>query len=50
MASAILDEQEFTISVVAGAGCKEILMGAPWLRVKRLVVDLPAGVVTLGQE
>jgi predicted aspartyl protease len=44
----VLDEQEFTIPVVAGPAFREILMGVPWLRVKRLLADLPAGVLTLG--
>lgn len=44
----LLDGEEFTIEVVAGPAFSEVLMGAPWLRVKRLLADLPAGVVTLG--
>lgn len=44
----ILDAQEFTIEVVAGSEFREIILGLPWLRTRRLLVDFPAGVLTLG--
>ncbi|MEP0799422.1 aspartyl protease [Funiculus sociatus] len=44
----VLDGEEFTIEVVAGAAFRETLMGAPWLRQRRLVADFPAGLLTIG--
>lgn len=44
----LLDGQEFTIPVVAGAAFQEILLGVPWLRTRRLVADFPTGLLTLG--
>lgn len=44
----ILDGQEFDIPVVAGMAIEEYLLGVPWLRTRRLVADLPAGLLTLG--
>lgn len=46
----ILDGQEFDIPVVASRIIEEYLLGVPWLRTRRLVADLPAGLLTLGQE
>ncbi len=43
----VLDGEEFTIPVVAGSAFREIIIGLPWLRSQRLVVDMPAGVLTL---
>ncbi|MBE9129583.1 aspartyl protease [Coleofasciculus sp. LEGE 07092] len=43
----VLDGEEFTIPVVAGSGFRETIIGLPWLRHRRLVVDMPAGVLTL---
>jgi len=43
-----LDGQEFDIPVVAGMGVEDYLLGIPWLRTRRLVVDLPASLLTLG--
>jgi len=43
-----IDGQEFNIPVVGGDNIPEILIGMEWLKSKRLVIDLPAGVMTLG--
>ncbi len=44
----IIDGQEFTIPVLGGDALLEIILGLPWLRTRRLVVDFPTGVLTLG--
>lgn len=44
----LLDEQEFDIPVVAGTEIAENLLGLQWLKTLRLLVDFPAGVLTLG--
>jgi len=44
----LVDGQEFNIRVVAGAELEENLLGLQWLKTLRLVVDFPAGVLTLG--
>ena len=44
----ILDGVEFTIPVHIGPDIPETLMGLQWLTTKRLVVDLPLFVLTLG--
>jgi len=44
----LIDGQEFTIPVLGGDNLSEILLGMPWLRTRRLLVDFPAGVLTLG--
>ncbi len=43
-----LDGQAFDIPVVAGNELTENLLGLQWLKTLRLVVDFPAGVLTLG--
>ncbi|HBB33848.1 MAG TPA: aspartyl protease [Cyanobacteria bacterium UBA8803] len=43
----VLDGEEFTIPVIAGSTFRENIIGLPWLRERRLVVDMPAGVLTL---
>lgn len=43
-----LDGQQFNIPVLAGETIDEVLLGLPWLRTRRLVVDVLAGVLTLG--
>jgi predicted aspartyl protease len=43
-----LDEQQFNIPVLGGDTISEVLLGLPWLRTRRLIVDFPAGVLTLG--
>ncbi|MEG3898513.1 MULTISPECIES: aspartyl protease [unclassified Microcoleus] len=42
-----IDDQEFDIPVHVGAGVPEILIGRQWLKNRRLVVDISAGVLTL---
>ena len=42
-----IDGQEFNVPVVAGDEIPEILIGMEWLKTKRLVVDLAAGILTL---
>lgn len=42
-----IDEQEFDIPVHVGAGVPEVLIGRQWLKTRRLVVDMSAGVLTL---
>ncbi|MEA5502519.1 aspartyl protease [Halotia wernerae UHCC 0503] len=44
----VLDAQEFTVEAVAGSEFWEIILGLPWLRTRRLVVDFPARLLTLG--
>ena len=44
-----IDGQEFDIPVHTGEGVPEILLGRQWLKTRRLVVDIPSGVLTLGQ-
>jgi predicted aspartyl protease len=48
LGSVQIDGQQFNIPVVGGDGIPEILIGMEWLKTKRLVVDLVAGVLTLG--
>ncbi|CBN57500.1 MULTISPECIES: hypothetical protein [Kamptonema] len=43
-----IDGQEFDIPVHVGDGVPEILLGRQWLKTRRLVVDIPSGVLTLG--
>lgn len=42
-----IDGEEFDIPVNVGAGIPEILIGRQWLKTRRLVVDMPAGLLTL---
>jgi predicted aspartyl protease len=44
----LLDGREYDIPVVAGTEIVENLLGLEWLQTLRLVVDFPAGVLTLG--
>ena len=44
----LLDSQEFIVPVHAGAGIPEVLLGLQWLETRRLFVDRPQGVLTLG--
>ncbi|MFN6540726.1 MAG: aspartyl protease [Nostoc sp. EkiNYC01] len=48
LATVVLDAQEFTVEAIAGSEFREIILGLPWLRTRRLVVDFPAGLLTLG--
>ncbi|MFB2835836.1 hypothetical protein [Floridanema evergladense] len=43
-----IDGQEFTVPVLAGEGIPEIIIGLQWLKTRRLVVDFPTGLLTLG--
>ncbi|MEG3846478.1 aspartyl protease [Microcoleus sp. herbarium19] len=42
-----IDNQEFDIPVHLGDGVPEVLIGRQWLKNRRLVVDMAAGVLTL---
>ncbi|MBD1940683.1 aspartyl protease [Microcoleus sp. FACHB-68] len=42
-----IEGQEFDIPVHAGEEVPEILIGRQWLKTRRLVADMPAGVLTL---
>ena len=44
----LLDSQEFIVPVHAGAGIPEVLLGLQWLETRRLFVDRPQFVLTLG--
>ncbi|QYX33439.1 aspartyl protease [Sphaerospermopsis torques-reginae] len=44
----IFDNQEYEIPVYAGDELTEILLGSEWLEFLPLVVNFPAGVLTLG--
>jgi clan AA aspartic protease len=46
----LLHGQEFIIPVIAGDELEENLLGLQWLKTMRLVVDFPAGVLTLGNS
>jgi clan AA aspartic protease len=43
-----LDGQDLTIPVVAGDDIAEVLLGLPWLLTRKLVVDFPSQLLTLG--
>ena len=45
-----IDGQEFDIPIYVGVGVTEFLLGRQWLKTRRLVVDLPSGVLTLGDS
>ncbi|NEQ15924.1 MAG: aspartyl protease, partial [Moorea sp. SIO3E2] len=44
----VIEEEEFTVEVLGGNELVNSLLGVLWLRTKRLVVDFPMGVLTLG--
>jgi predicted aspartyl protease len=44
----VLDEREYIIPVIAGAGIPEPLLGLQWLKMLPLAVNFTAGVLTLG--
>ena len=44
----IFDGQEYDIPVHVGKDLSEVLLGRQWLQSKRLVVDIPSSVLTLG--
>ncbi|MBW4585954.1 hypothetical protein G7B40_004415 [Aetokthonos hydrillicola Thurmond2011] len=43
-----IDGEIFDIPVYAGGGVPEVLLGRRWLTNRKLVVDMPSGVLTLG--
>ncbi|MBE9004169.1 aspartyl protease [Fortiea sp. LEGE XX443] len=43
-----IDGENFDIPVHVGQGLLEILLGGQWLKNRKLVVDLPSKVLTLG--
>ena len=43
-----IDENEFDIPVHVGQGVSEVLLGRQWLKTRRLLVDIPSGVLILG--
>ena len=42
-----IDGQEFDIPVHVGDGVPEVLIGRQWLKNRRLIVDISAGILTL---
>ncbi|MFM6025598.1 MAG: aspartyl protease [Dolichospermum sp.] len=44
----ILDGKQYQIPVNVGKGINEVLLGSEWLKLLRLVVDFPEGILTLG--
>ncbi len=40
-------ESEYIVPIHAGVGVPEILLGLQWLRLQRLVVDFPQGILIL---
>ncbi|MDQ2098260.1 MAG: aspartyl protease [Tychonema bourrellyi B0820] len=45
-----IEGQEFDIPVHVGTGVPEVLIGRQWLKNRRLVVDISAGVFDIGSE
>ncbi len=43
-----LDNQEYDIPVHVGKGLSEVLLGRQWLTTRRLLVDMPQRLLTLG--
>ena len=43
-----LDSQEYDIPVHVGKGLSEVLLGRQWLTTRRLLVDMPKRLLTLG--
>jgi predicted aspartyl protease len=44
----VIEGEEFTVEVLGGNELVNVLLGVLWLQSKRLVVDFPMGVLTLG--
>jgi len=44
----VIEGEEYTVEVLGGNELMNILLGVLWLRTKRLVVDFPSGLLTLG--
>ncbi|MGQ4646571.1 aspartyl protease family protein [Lyngbya aestuarii] len=45
----VLDGEELTVPVLANDTISEIILGLPWLRTRRLVVDFLSEVLVLGE-
>jgi len=43
----IMKEREFDIPVHVGDGIPEILIGRQWLKTRRLMVNMAAGILTI---
>ena len=43
-----IEGEKFTVDVLGGNELVNVLLGVLWLQSKRLVVDFPMGVLTLG--
>lgn len=46
----ILDGEKLNIPVIVGEEIAEVLLGLPWLLERRLVVDVPENLLTLGKK
>jgi predicted aspartyl protease len=44
----VIEQEEFTVEVLGGNELVNVLLGVLWLRTKRLVVDFPMSLLTLG--
>ena len=44
----VIEGEEFTVEVLGGNELVNVLLGVLCLQTKRLVVDFPSGVLTLG--
>lgn len=44
----VIEGEEFRVDVLGGNELENILLGVLWLQTKRLVVDFPRGILTLG--
>jgi predicted aspartyl protease len=45
-----IDGREFDIPVHVGREVSEVLLGRQWLQTRLLIVDMPSGVLTLGNS
>lgn len=44
----VIEGERFTVEVLGGNELVNVLLGVWWLQTKRLVVDFPMGILTLG--
>jgi len=44
-----IQAQEFDVPVHVGQGLPEVLLGRQWLKTRRLLVDMPSGLLILGE-
>lgn len=44
----VIEGEEFTVEVLGGNEFVNVILCILWLQIKRLVVDFPCGVLTLG--